>query len=222
MTPAGYAGAARLYGYLTGLIADRRRHPADDLVGALVTARDVDGALTDAEVLGFCFLLVIAGNETTTKLIGNALYWLWRHPSERARVAGDLGLVPGALEEILRFDTSTQGLARLLTRDLELHGVTLPAGTKGLLLFGSANRDERRWDQPDRLDVCRNPAGHLAFGHGIHHCLGAALARLEGRIALTTLLPVLGDYEIDERACERVHSGNVRGFSHLRLSPGRR
>ena len=92
---------------------------------------------------------------------------------------------------------------------------------KGLLLFGSANRDERNWNQADRLDVTRNPAGHLAFGHGIHHCLGAALARLETRVALEELLPRLGQYEIDEAAATRVHSGNVRGFAHLPLIAAR-
>jgi cytochrome P450 len=222
MTPAGYEGGARLYEYLTALIAERRRRPTDDLVGALVTARDVDGALSDSEVLGFCFLLIIAGNETTTKLIGNAIYWLWRFPDERAALLDDPTLGPGALEEVLRFDTSTQGLARLLTRDLELHGVTLPAGTKGLLLFGSANRDERRWNDPDRLDLRRNPAGHLAFGHGIHHCLGAPLARLEGRIALETVLPRLGEYDVNEAGSARVHSGNVRGFARLPVAPAPR
>lgn len=222
MTPEGYEGSAHLYEYLSGLIADRRRRPTDDLVGALVTARDVDGALSDSEVLGFCFLLIIAGNETTTKLIGNAIYWLWRFPDQRAALLADPSLVPPALEEVLRFDTSTQGLARLLTRDVALHGVTLPAGTKGLLLFGSANRDERRWDEPDRLDIHRNPAGHLAFGHGIHHCLGAPLARLEGRVALSTLLPRLGEYEVDEAGSARVHSGNVRGFARLPVVPAPR
>ena len=143
--------------------------------------------------MGFLFLLVIAGNETTTKLIGNALYWLWRFPDQRARLLADPAAIAGAVEEVLRFDTSTQGLARLLTRDVELHGVTLPAGMKGLLLFGSANRDPRRWDRADELDIGRNPAGHVAFGHGIHHCLGAALARLETRVALEELLPRLGD-----------------------------
>ena len=122
-----------------------------------------------------------------------------------------------AVEEILRYDTSTQALARVLTRDVQMHDTTLPVGMKGLLLFGSANRDERNWADADTLDVTRNPAGHLAFGHGIHHCLGAALARLETRVALEELLPRLGRYEIDESAAQRVHSGNVRGFAQLPL-----
>jgi cytochrome P450 len=215
ITPAGIEGATHLYGYFNRLIADRREHPTDDLVGALVAAQEADRGLSHGEVLGFCFLLIIAGNETTTKLIGNALYWLAEFPDQRKQLLADRSLVPGAVEETLRYDTSTQALARVLTRDVELHGVTLPAGRKGLLLFGSANRDERRWDEPDRFDLGRNPAGHLAFGHGIHHCLGAALARLESRVALDVLLPVLGEYEVDVDAAERVHSGNVRGFAVL-------
>jgi cytochrome P450 len=215
LTPAGIEGATRLYGYFTDVIAARRRTPGEDLVGALVAAQEGDRSLSPAEVLGFCFLLLIAGNETTTKLLGNALYWLAANPDQRERVRKDPTLVPAAVEETLRYDTSTQALARELTRDVELHGVTLPAGRKGLLLFGSANRDERRWEDPDRFDIDRNPAGHLAFGHGIHHCLGAPLARLEARVALEVLLPKVGDYTLDLGASERVHSGNVRGFSRL-------
>ncbi|MEP6626296.1 MAG: cytochrome P450 [Acidimicrobiia bacterium] len=218
ITPAGIHGATNLHAYLSRLVEDRRREPRDDMTSALVAASDDARALTGNEVLGFLFLLVIAGNETTTKLIGNALYWLWKFPDQRQLVLEDPALIPMAVEEILRFDTSTQGLARLLTRDLDLHGVTIPAGMKGLLLFGSANRDERQWDRPDELDVSRNPAGHLAFGHGIHHCLGAALARLETRVALEELLPHLGRYEIDAATATRVHSGNVRGFAKLPIS----
>jgi cytochrome P450 len=202
------------------VIADRRVHPNDDLVGALVRAQEGDRSLTAGEVLGFCFLLLIAGNETTTKLLGNAIFWLDAFPDQRAKVLADPTLIPAAVEETLRYDTSTQALARLLTRDIELHGTTLPAGSKGLLLFGSANRDERRWDEPDRFDIGRNPAGHLAFGHGIHHCLGAALARLETRVALEVLLPALREYTVDPSDAVRVHSGNVRGFARLSIKTG--
>jgi cytochrome P450 len=222
LTPAGIEGATRLYGYFDRLIADRRREHRDDLVGALVTAEEEDRSLSRSEVLGFCFLLIIAGNETTTKLLGNAIFWLHAFPDQRARLLTDPGLIPSAVEETLRYDTSTQALARVVTRDVGLHGTTLPAGMKGLLLFGSANRDERRWDEPDRFDVDRNPAGHLAFGHGIHHCLGAALARLETRVALEILLPVLGEYDVDPSGAERVHSSNVRGFARLPVEIGSR
>jgi cytochrome P450 len=222
ITPAGMEGAVNLFKYFDALIADRHAHPTDDLVGALVTAQEEDRSLSPSEVLGFCFLLIIAGNETTTKLLGNAVYWLHEFPDQRARLLADAALVPAAVEETLRYDTSTQALARVLTRDVELHGTTLPAGAKGLLLFGSANRDERRWDEPERFDLDRNPAGHLAFGHGIHHCLGAALARLEARVALEVLLPVLGEYTVDLAGAERVHSGNVRGFARLPVEIGGR
>jgi cytochrome P450 len=221
ITPAGIDGATRLYGYFNELIADRRIHPSNDLVGALVAAEEgEERSLTPSEVLGFCFLLLIAGNETTTKLLGNAIFWLHAFPDQRAQLLADPTLIPAAVEETLRYDTSTQALARLLTRDVELHGTTLPAGSKGLLLFGSANRDERRWDEPDRFDIGRNPAGHLAFGHGIHHCLGAPLARLEARVALDVLLPHLGEYSVDASDAVRVHSGNVRGFSRLPVETG--
>jgi cytochrome P450 len=221
LTPEGLDGATRLYGYLHRLVEQRRHEPHDDMASALVAAADDARSLTPSEVMGFLFLLVIAGNETTTKLIGNALYWLWRFPAQRALLLADRSRIAGAVEEVLRYDTSTQGLARLLTRDVELHGVTLPTGMKGLLLFGSANRDERNWERADELDVDRNPAGHVAFGHGIHHCLGAALARLEARVALEELLPRLGEYEVDADRAERVHSGNVRGFSSLPVRAGR-
>ncbi|HZJ27375.1 MAG TPA: cytochrome P450 [Acidimicrobiia bacterium] len=215
ITQAGIQGATELYAYFERLIARRGQDPGDDLVSALVAAAEGDMALTHSEILGFCFLLIIAGNETTTKLLGNAIHWLGAFPDERAKLLAQPGLIPAGVEEVLRFDTSTQGLARLLTRDVTMHGVTLPEGSKGMLLFASANRDDRRWRDPDVLDVDRNPAGHLAFGHGIHHCLGAALARLEARVALEELLPVLGEYEVQTTECERVHSGNVRGFTRL-------
>ncbi len=220
LTPEGLDGAVRLYGYFNDVITNRRRTPSEDLVGALVAAQEGDRSLSPAEVLGFCFLLLIAGNETTTKLLGNAVFWLEAFPDQRAKLLADPARIPAAVEETLRYDTSTQALARVLTRDVELHGVTLPAGHKGLLLFGSANRDERRWDEPDRFDIDRNPAGHLAFGHGLHHCLGAPLARLETRVALEVLLPRLGRYQVDTSDAVRVHSGNVRGFARLPIEVG--
>ena len=221
MTEAGLAGATQLYLYLDRLIAARRDTPGSDLASALIAASDDAQSLRPEEVMGFLFLLVIAGNETTTKLIGNALFWLWKFPDQRHRLLDDPSAIPMAVEEILRYDTSTQALARVLTHDVDLHGTTLPAGMKGLLLFGSANRDERHWTAADTLDVTRSPAGHLAFGHGIHHCLGAALARLETRVALEEALPRFGRYEIDEPAARRVHSGNVRGFAQLPVTASR-
>jgi cytochrome P450 len=216
ITPEGIKGATTLYGYFDDLIRERRSRPGDDLLSVLIDAEEQGHALSQAELLGFCFLLIIAGNETTTKLLGNAVAWLAENPDQRGLVSGDRSLIPSAIEETLRYDGSTQAMARCLTTDVELHGERMRAGTKVLLLFGSANRDERHWGPTaDRFDIGRDAAGHFAFGHGVHHCLGAALARLEARVALEELLPVLGDYEVDKVGSRRVHSGNVRGFACL-------
>ncbi len=214
-TPAGVEAATKLYTYFVDQVGEKRRRPGNDLISALIGA-ELDGERLDLDaIVGFCFLLVIAGNETTTKLIGNAVYWLWRNPDQRAKLIADPRLLPDAVEETLRYEGSTQLMARTLTRDVELHGCTMPEGSKVLLLLGSANRDERFWERPDEFDVCRDKLQHLAFGHGVHVCLGAALARLETRIALEHILTRLPGYEIDERGLERIHSGNVRGYARL-------
>ncbi len=213
--PAGIEAAARIVGYFTELIADHRRHPVDDLTGALLTA-ELDGdRLTDREILAFLFLMIIAGNETTTKLLGNAIYWLWRNPEQRRLVRADPSLIPRWVEETLRYDGSTQALARTLVEDVELHGRTLREGDRAVLLIGSANRDESVFSDPDRFDVMRDTSAMMSFGFGVHFCLGAALARLEGRVALEEIHARLPDYEIDAGAIVRVHSINVRGFAAL-------
>ena len=209
--------AYQLYKYFSAFVADRRtERGGDDLAAALVAAESDGEHLSDDQVVGFLFLLIIAGNETTTKLLGNCLLALQRFPSEREKVLTDRGRIPDAVEEILRFEGSTQVMARTLTRDVECHGRTMAEGEKVLLLLGSGNRDERVWDAPDVFDIDRAwPTHHLAFGHGIHVCLGAALARLEMRISLEQLLARHPGYEIDEGNLERVHSGNVRGYSKM-------
>lgn len=219
--PAGMEASANLVRYFAEDLARRRRRPGDDLVSALVDA-EVDGArLTDAEIIGFCFLLVIAGNETTTKMLGNAVVLLARHADQRAWLRAHPERIPDAVEEVVRFDNSSQMLARLLTRDVALHGRTMEAGKKVLLLVGSANRDERAFERPDAFDVRRPPRPSLAFGYGVHVCLGASLARLEGRVALEEALPRIGDYTVDEAGLVRVHSANVRGYAHvpIRFAP---
>jgi cytochrome P450 len=217
VTPAGIDAAYQLYKYFSAFVAERRADPGDDdLAAALVAAESAGERLTDDQVVGFLFLLIIAGNETTTKLLGNCLLALQRFPSERAKVLADPARIPDAVEEILRFETSTQVMARTLTRDVELHDRKMPEGDKVLLLLGSGNRDERVWDRPDVYDIDRSwPTHHLAFGHGIHVCLGAALARLEMRVSLEEFLVRHRGYEIDEGALERMHSGNVRGYSRM-------
>jgi hypothetical protein len=212
---AGLEASANLVRYFAEDLGRRRRQRGEDLVSALVDA-EVDGErLTDMEIVGFCFLLVIAGNETTTKMLGNALTLLARHPDQRVWLLAHPERIADAVEETVRFDNSTQMLARVLTRDVALHGTTMLAGRKVLLLIGSANRDERAIARPDEFDVRREQQPHLAFGHGIHVCLGASLARLEGRVALEEMLPRMPDYEVDEGKLVRVHSANVRGYSSM-------
>jgi cytochrome P450 len=219
MPASAGAAALRMLHYFTGMLEESRRSPRDDLTGALCVA-EIDGdRLSDREIIGFLFLMVVAGNETTTKLLGNALYWLWRHPDQRALVARDPSLIPRWVEETLRFDNSTQALSRLVARDVELHGEKLRAGDKAVLLVGSANRDERAFPEPDRFDVLRNTSRSLAFGQGTHFCLGASLARLEGRVALEEVWQRLPGFEIEPEGIVRVHSVNVRGFAALPLRP---
>jgi cytochrome P450 len=214
---AGLEGSANLVRYFAEDLARRRKNPGDDLISALVDA-EIDGErLTDAEIIGFCFLLVIAGNETTTKMLGNAMVLLHRHPDQRAWLVANPNRIAEAVEEVVRFDNSSQMLARLLMRDVALHGRTMPAGKKVLLLIGSANRDERAIARPNEFDVRRTQQPHLAFGYGIHVCLGAPLARLEGRVALEEVLPRMPDYVIDEAKLVRVHSANVRGYAQVPL-----
>jgi len=220
VTPAGVEAAYQLFKYFTAFVAEKRAHPGDDDLAAALVAIEAEGErLTEEEVVGFLFLLIIAGNETTTKLLGNCLLAMQRFPGERAKVVADPARIPDAIEEILRYEGSTQVMGRTLTRDVELHGETMRAGEKVLLLLGSGNRDERVWDRPDVYDIDRGwPTHHLAFGHGIHVCLGAALARLEMRVSLEELLGRYPGYEIDETALVRVHSGNVRGYSSMAVT----
>ncbi len=217
---AGLEASGKLARYFAEDLARRRARPGDDLISALLVA-EVDGErLTDAEIVGFCFLLVIAGNETTTKMLGNAMVLLERHPDQRAWVVANPAGLGGAIEEVVRYDNSTQMLARVLTRDVPCHGTTMRAGKKLLLLIGSANRDERTIERPDVFDI-RREQSHLAFGHGVHVCLGASLARLEGRVALAEVLPRMPDYAVEPAGLVRVHSANVRGYSQvpIRFTP---
>jgi cytochrome P450 len=216
--PAGVEAAFALVAYYAELLAERRAHPTEDLTSALLAA-EVDGdRLTEDEIMGFLFLMVVAGNETTTKLLGNAWYWAWRHPYERGKPFSDASRVPVWIEETLRFDTSSQMLARVATEDVTLHGTTIPAGDRVLLVVGSANRDERAYAAPDVYDLDRSDRElqqSVSFGFGRHFCLGATLARLEARVALEELVARVADYEIDPAGVARVHSVNVRGFAAL-------
>jgi hypothetical protein len=213
---AGMEASLTLVGYYADMVAERRRRPADDLTSALIAA-EVDGQrLSDDDLIAFLFLMVVAGNETTTKLLGHAWYWAWRNPVERAKPFADPGRIPDWVEETLRYDTSTQFIARTATEDIALHGGVIPAAERVLLALGSANRDPRAFPAPDRFDLDRAQDTPLAsFGVGRHFCLGASLARLEARVALEELVARVSDYDIDEAGAHRVHSANVRGFATL-------
>jgi cytochrome P450 len=200
------------------LIAARRTAPGDDLISALLRVGDDGGTpLSEEEVLGFCFLLLVGGNDTTINLLGNGLDLLDRHRDQRAALVADPSLVPGAVEEMLRVEAPTQNSWRQTTCDVELHGTTIPADTRVLLVWGSANLDERAFPEPDRFDIRRTPERHLALGHGPHFCMGAALARLEARIAFEELLAAMPDYEVVARG-ERIPSNWAWGFESLELS----
>lgn len=179
--------------YLEEVIEERRRAPRNDLISELVQSDKSTNALTSEEVFMLVWLLLVAGNETTTKLISNALLSLLDHPSEMAVLRQEPALIPNALEEVLRFDSPAQALYRVASQDVEIAGVKIPAGASVLPLVGSANRDPQKFPAPDTFDVRRDPQGHLSFGFGIHFCLGAPLARLEARVALEELLAVSRD-----------------------------
>ncbi len=199
--------------YWTGLVADRRRNPGGDLI-SLILHTPVEGEpLADEEISGFCSLLHDAAQNTTMNLISNAIISLGRFPDQRRKLAADPGRWPTALEELLRYESPVQGLARTTTRDVELHGVTIPAGDQVLLLYGSANHDETVFERPDVLDLDRVVKLHWTFGHGIHYCLGNAVARLEARVSLQVLLETIGDWEVDEKAIVRNQLVPTRGVA---------
>ncbi|KAB2342500.1 cytochrome P450 [Actinomadura rudentiformis] len=220
--PAGMEAALTLAGYYEQMVAERRKHPAEDLTSALLEA-EVDGdRLEDREIIAFLFLIVVAGNETTTKLLANALYWGWRNPGESRKALDDAGRVEDWIEETLRYDTSSQMLARTVAQETTWHGQTIPAGERMLLLVGSANRDPRVFARADTYDIDQDTSQLISFGGGRHFCLGANLARLEARIALTEFVRRVSAYEVDGDRAQRVHSVNVRGFATLPVRLERR
>jgi cytochrome P450 len=210
-----HRAARELYAYFHALIEHRRTHPSDDLIGSLLVT-EVDGSrLNDADVLGFCFNIVVGGIETTTNLIASGMVLLQEQPEVQRRLAVGPERIAPAIEEFLRLESPVQGLCRTTTRAVTLHGVTIPEGEKVLLLFGAANRDEREFPDPDRLDIERDAARHLAFGYGAHFCIGASLARLMGRIAFEELTTHLGAHHISVERGRRVRSAVSRGWERL-------
>ena len=216
--PSGIEAALVLAKYFGEMIAERHAQPRDDLTSALLDAEMEGERLTDGDVMAVLFLMIVAGNETTAKLLANAVYWASVNPSERTRAFSDPQWIEPWIEETLRYDGSSQATARTLTTDVEFYGETLPAGDRVLLLIGSANRDGSVFPDPDRYDLARDTTEMVSFGAARHFCLGAPLARLEARIALTEIVRRIGTYEVDAGRARRVHSVNVRGFASLPIT----
>ncbi|WAU83429.1 cytochrome P450 [Streptomyces sp. Qhu-G9] len=190
--------------YLAELIAAKRARPAEDLLSAMIhTVDDGGDRLSPSELIGMSVLLLIAGHETTVNLIGNGVRALFAHPDQLAALRADAGLLDGAIEEMLRYDGPVEACTdRLALADVEMGGVTIPAGSTVLIAMADADRDPERFRNPDRFDIRRDARGHIAFGHGLHYCLGAPLARLEGRIAIRTLLQRCPDLAPDAGEAE--------------------
>ena len=220
-----YEGMFELLAYFMEDLPRRRAGGGTGLISDLLQL-EVDGrGLSEEEMLGFCVLFVIAGHETTTKMVANAVELLSRHPEQKSDVVANPELIPGLIEEVLRFHNSTQYMHRTLTRDKEIHGRRMRAGDSVLLLIGAANHDDREFGPSSEVfDIYRRPERHLGFGYGAHFCLGAALARLEGKVALEQIHSRIGDYEVDHEDKARFHSSNVTGWTSLPIAftPGSR
>jgi cytochrome P450 len=207
---------------LTAIVDTKANHLGDDIASMLLTARvsDDDGnevALTHAQVASRLLEMTIAGHETTAKLIANGVVALTWYPDQRAELVADPSLIPGAIEEMLRWDPPSHYQGRWVERDVTLHGVTIPAGSRVILITGAANHDERAFPDPELFDIHRDIERHVGFGFGIHLCVGAALARLETRVAFEELLARYPNYEVKQPMI-RAYSSNVRGLSNLPLS----
>ena len=202
----------------------RTQHPSDDLMTELLNAKvdEPDGSrrsLTRDEVVIYASMVAGAGNETATRLIGFIMQLLAQHPDQRRVLVEDPSLIPAAIEEILRLESPSPVQARYVQRDVEVHGTTVPEGSIMLLLNGASNRDERHFTDPDRFDVHRDEGPHLAFGYGLHFCLGAALARLEGRVALEEILERWPAWDVDTDRGRMAHTASVRGWGYLPVRP---
>jgi cytochrome P450 len=207
--------------YYYNLIQERRADPQDDMISRLIDTEVVEDGevrrLDDIEIAGFANMLGGAGAETVTKLVGNAVVVFAENPDQWQKLGEDRSKIPAAFEELLRYEGPSQYNVRYTLRDVTLHGTTIPAGSAVILINGAANRDERVFPDPDRFDIDRERkfGYNIGFGYGIHSCLGAALARMEGRIALEALLDLIPRYEIDRSGLRRVHMTNVCGWAHV-------
>jgi len=216
--PQDFADAAsKIYALFAELLAERRARPRDDLMTALVDAEADGMRLSDEELLGFCLLLILAGNDTTSSLIGSGIVLLSEYSDQRALLVDNPSLWPNAIEELNRMESPAQVLPRTTTRDVEMHGTTIPADSRVMLIWGAANHDDREFTNPETLDVTRKFSRHLAFGHGIHYCLGANLARLEARAAFEEWHRQFPHYHLTGEP-QRIVSIWARAFSRIPIA----
>jgi cytochrome P450 len=212
-------------GYITALVESKQRQPSDDLVSALIGARDGDARLNQQELLSTIFQLIVAGHDTTTSLLGNGTVALLEHPDQLAALRADPARIPAAIEEFLRYDSPVpHSTFRYASEAIDLAGTVIPAGAQVIICLASANRDDQRFEHPEQLDCERADERHLAFGHGIHFCLGAGLARMEGELAFTSLLHRFPELRLAVPA-DQLHWGHgdglvLRGLSELPVTPG--
>ncbi|MFD0683058.1 cytochrome P450 [Actinomadura fibrosa] len=216
LTDGAVEAVAEMFAHFTEVIERRRAEPSDDLISALTVA-EVDGErLTDWDILGFCFVIVAGGNDTTGNLISHAVALLDGDHAQRERLAGDPSLIPNALLEFLRLEGSVQALGRTTTRPVTIHGTEIPEGQKVMMLFGAANRDEREFGpSADELDITREIPRHLGFSSGVHFCIGSHLAKLQARVALEELLSAYPHVGVDLENAERISSPFSRGWKSL-------
>ncbi len=221
MSSAALAAFGSVHAYFQAQIDERRTRPRDDLMSDLIASELPEGTgprrLTDAELHVFFNLISSAGNETVARLLGWTALTLAQWPAQRARLVENPNLIPGAVEELLRWEAPSPIQARVLTRNVELHGTTISQGAKVALLTGSAGRDPREFADPDRFDATREISRHVSFGYGIHFCLGASLARIEARTAIAETLERFPEWDVDESAIEMVHTSTVRGPARVPL-----
>jgi pimeloyl-[acyl-carrier protein] synthase len=218
--PEGVAARNELRRYLADAIKQRSANPADDLISALISARDESDALSEDELLAFVVLLLLAGNETTTNLIGNGLLALCRHPDQQERLRENRDLIPKAIEEMLRYDPPVQMTVRIPYEPTNVGGTDIPSGSLAFIVLAAANRDPAHFPNPDKFDIAREPNEHVSFGEGIHFCLGAPLARLEGAIAIESMLERFPRLQLANPQAKLEYRGSMalRGLSELRLA----
>jgi cytochrome P450 len=219
-SPAALAAYGEMEQYWRALVAERRKRPGADLISQILHTEVRGAALSDAEIAGFCSLLHDAAQNTTMNMIAHSVIALARHPEQRRALAADPRLWSSAVDELLRFVSPVQGLARTTTCEVEIGATKIPAGEQVLLLYGSANHDESVFENAEALDFARPSKFHWALGHGIHTCLGASAARLEVRVALEALITELGEWDVDERGIVRNQLVPTRGVAHAPVMVG--